>query len=186
MGWLSKIFKPAAKPVQAAPATPPPKNPDVMWERPTMINWLDPKAKISKYFTVHEALYLPTWKTYHVPSEEEKINILKTAVAMDAVREFLGTPISVHVWIRPTKANCPSSPHHGQDYNAVVKGAKSSPHIKGLAVDWHSTGTCDEVRTKLKPELERLNICVEDLPKSVWVHMDIMPPRGGTRRFFLP
>src|SRR5690606_2816239 len=106
--------------------------------------------------------------------------------AMERVREVLGTPITVHCWIRPMAVNCPGSRYHGRDYNAAVGGSKNSPHITGAAVDWHSTDPCDLIRAKLKPRLEQLEICVENLPGSNWVHVDTYPPRRNTGRFFRP
>lgn len=150
------------------------------------INWNDEKAKISRYFTVHEALWLPSWRVYHEPSEEEKDNILELAVKMDKVRDFLQAPISVHVWMRPDFLNAPGHSKHGQDYNAFVKGAPRSAHKLGKAVDWSVPGvSCDLVRSKLLPKLEEFGLCMEDLPGSNWVHADCMPPRKGGR-FFKP
>jgi hypothetical protein len=149
------------------------------------LDWSDPKCKIGKFFTVKDALWLPSWKVLHSPSESEKAEILKMAAAMDAVREFLQLPISVHVWIRPSSVNAPGTPHHGKDYNAFVKGAKSSAHKFGRAVDWSCKGlTCDEVRAKLEPKLEEFGLRMEDLPGSTWVHLDNMPVKA--KRFFKP
>lgn len=154
-------------------------------EKPVQIDWTNPEQKISKYFSVKEALYLPSWKVLHIPNEQEKANILKTAEVMDKIREFLGKPISVHVWLRPTLNN-PSHAKHGQDYNLFIKGAKASAHKVGLAVDWSCRDyTCDKVRELLLPKLEEFNIRVEDLPGSNWVHTgtDWKP---GKSRFFKP
>lgn len=150
-----------------------------------MINWTDPKCSISKYFTVKDACLLPSWGVLHMPSDVEKANILRTAAVMDEIRAFLGAPILVHCWIRPGSVNCPGNPHHGQDYNAFIKGAPKSAHKSGLAVDWHALKeSCDTSRARLLPELERLKIRMEDLPKSGWVHIDLNPP--NPIRFFKP
>lgn len=150
------------------------------------IDWTNPAQKISKYFTVKEALYLPSWSILHIPSEEEKLNILKMAEKMDLVREFIGSPVSVHVWIRPGSVNQPSSPRHGQDYNAFIKGAPKSAHKIGSAVDWSVKGTsCDDIRTKLIPKLEEYDLRMEDLKGSNWVHLDCVKPFNNVR-FFKP
>lgn len=176
------------------PAQPPPKQEEpkaqepVKQQQPTPagINWLDPKARISKHFTVHEALWLPSWSVYHVPSEVEKASILQLASAMDRVRDFIGSPIRVHVWIRPSSLNSPGHPMHGQNYNAFVKGAPGSAHRYGKGIDWSSPGvSCDDLRAKLLPKLEEFKLCMEDLPGSSWVHNDIFLPRK-TGRFFKP
>jgi len=153
------------------------------------INWSDPKAKISKYFTVHEATFLPSWRIYHQPSEQEKKDIVEFAEAMDIVRKRIGKPIYVHVWIRPKKTNAPNSDKHGKDYNSFI-GSKSttSGHIFGKACDFHVSGylgpeKCAEIRQKILPYLEELNIRMEDI-NGAWIHLDNKPV--GYKGFFKP
>lgn len=154
-----------------------------------MINWSDPKCKISKHFTVHEATFLPSWRIYHLPSEEEKVEIVKLATIMDNLRDKLNKPFIVHVWIRPKKVNCPSSTRHGQDYNLFIGStSKKSGHIFGQAIDFHVSGmagpnSCNLVREDIKPELERLNIRMEDI-QGGWIHIDTKSV--GRKRFFKP
>lgn len=152
-----------------------------------MIDWNDPKAKISKYFTVGEALYLPSWGVYHNPSEEEKQSIIETAKKMDQIRDFIGYAIKVHCWIRPTKVNCQENQYLGQDYNKFVGGATKSAHIEGKAVDWSaigypSTSFCDELREKLLPQLQVFDIRMEN-HSGPWLHIDIRPPVNNNRYF---
>lgn len=152
------------------------------------IIWTDPEFKISDFFTVKDALFLPSWGIYHTPSEQEKEEILKTAKFMDEVRVILGLPILVHCWMRPSKVVCEGSPYNGKDYNAFVKGSKASNHIKGLAVDWHLNGfesseKCQEVREKLIPLLEKLNLRMEDRV-GPWIHLD--RDKVKSKRFFKP
>lgn len=136
--------------------------------------WDVPTAKISRHFTTHEATYLPSWKKYHQPTAQEKQNILRLALVLDQLRDFLEAPIIVHCWIRPT------------DYNQFVGGAPRSAHLEGLAVDFHVTGmTCDSVREKLLPKLDEFGIRMENLPGTSWVHVDIRAP-GNTGRYFKP
>lgn len=151
-----------------------------------MVDWNDPKSKISKYFTVKEALWLPSWQVMHIPSDEEKANILAHAEKMDLVREFLGAPMHVHCWIRPVLNN-PQSSYHGQDYNQLVHGAKGSVHISGSAVDYDAAGlVCDDVRAKLEPKLEEFGLRMERMPGSNWVHNDSKEVLPGHDRFFNP
>jgi hypothetical protein len=145
-----------------------------------------PQGKItnSKYFQWSEALYLPSWQVYHTPSQVEKDNIIKTAAVMDQIREFFGKPINIHVWCRPI-LNSPGHPRHGQDYNQFINGAANSAHKVGLAVDFDVKGmSCDDVRAKLLPLLDKLNIRMEDLPGSSWVHIDLFPVKS--KRYFKP
>lgn len=154
-----------------------------------MTDWNDPKAKISKYFTVKEALLLPSIKVLHIPSEEEKIQILALAEKMDVVREFLGKGIIVHCWIRPTSVNCVDPKYKGFDYNEHIGSkAKKSAHIFGKALDFHVAGYegkygCDAMRALLIPKLEEWDMRMEDINGS-WIHMDIAEVKS--QRFFKP
>lgn len=140
------------------------------------IDWSDPKSKISKYFSVGEALYLHQWDCYHIPSDEEKDNIVRHALNMDLVRELLGVPCRVHCWMRPESLNCPDSPHHGEDYNALCKGAASSQHKKGDATDYDPIGmSCDDARALLESKLEEWGMRMEKAPGTDWVHNDSGP-----------
>lgn len=168
------------------------------------VDWNNSDSMISKYFTVKNATYLPSWKTYHIPNEEEKSNILQVAEKMDRIREFLGEPILVHVWIRPGKASCPGTEWDGMDYNEWLyknvvwknlteeekktKKVPNSPHKTGKAVDWSivdkkTADGCAEVRNKLLPKLEELDIRMEDIVGN-WIHIDIYPV--VSKRFFKP
>lgn len=150
------------------------------------LDWSNHKSMLSKHFTVGEALYLPSWKVYHIPSEDEKANLLRHAQNMDKIREFLGVPLNVHCWIRPVLNN-PDSPHHGEDYNAFVKGAKNSSHKLGLATDYDAKGlSCDDVRAKLEPKLEEFGMRMERMPGGNWTHNDSADLAPGGHRFFIP
>lgn len=147
------------------------------------INWSDPTCKISEYFAVKEACWLPSWKVLHSPSFCEQANIVKMANIMDRVRVFFDKPVNVHCWIRPI-ANCADSECHGNNYNAFVGGAANSWHKYGLAVDFDVVGmNCDEVRRKLLPKLEELNIRMEANEGSPWVHIDCGAVNGADRYF---
>ena len=151
------------------------------------VDWNDPNCKISKHFTVKEALWLPSWQVMHIPSEEEKANILKHAANMDKIREFLGASLNVHCWIRPGALNNPNSDKNGQDYNAFVKGAKNSSHKLGLATDYDASGlNCDDVRAKLEPKLEEFGLRMERMPNGPWVHNDSASVPVGGNRYFIP
>jgi hypothetical protein len=151
-----------------------------------MVDWSDPSSKISKYFTVGEATYLKRWNTHHVPSDEEKANIVEHAKRMDEAREAVGRPFKVHVWIRPTSANCPNTPFHGKNYNALVGGAKHSAHIVGKATDFDAGQDCDDTRTTLESKLEDIGLRMEKNPGSDWVHLDSAAVPPGGNRYFQP
>jgi len=139
------------------------------------IDWSNPSAKISKYFTVKEACWLPTWQKMHIPDEIEKENIIKMAQTMDLIREFIKMPIIISCWIRP------------KDYNADprIGGAPKSMHITGRAVDWTTGKNCDNIRKLLLPQLSFWKIRMEDKPGSNWVHVDNKDVEDKNR-FFKP
>lgn len=131
-------------------------------------------------FRWREALWLPTWAIYCFPTPEQQKNIIKVASVMDAIRNRFGKPIQVTSWLRPSRYNEWKFPHG-------VGGAKASSHVEGKAVDFKvMTISCDEVRQELIPLLEHLNIRMEDLPGSNWVHIDCRSPGSEGKRFFMP
>lgn len=151
-----------------------------------VLDWNNPKSKISKYFTVSDALMLREWKRLANSddglTEEIKANILKTAAKMDAIREFLNKPILVKSWLRPPK------------YNVAIGGAAKSAHMDGLAIDWWTDQNgdgqlngddCDELKKILMPKLREWGIRMEDNGKGArWIHIDLRPVKN--LRFFKP
>lgn len=147
-----------------------------------MIDWANPKGKVSTYFTVHDLLYLPKWDRLANVSDgltdHIKLHLVTLALKMDVVRLFLGSPIIPHVTYRPPA------------YNKLIGGASESAHMclgNYAAMDFHAfTFDCDNVRGKLVPMLEQYGMRMENRPQSNWVHMDTKPPPTGGHRFFLP
>jgi hypothetical protein len=123
------------------------------------VNWKDATCKISKYFCVRDACWLPSWKKLHNPTPSEAANILEMAAKLDLVRELLKKPIKIHSWIRPRL------------YNLLIGGALNSSHILGKAVDFSCGEDCDLTRQKLLPHLPDLKLRMENLPESNWVHL---------------
>ena len=135
--------------------------------------------KISKWFSWSEATYLPQWKRLANEkdglNDEIKANLTKLFAKMDQIREHFGKPINVHVAYR--------SP----EYNKLVKGASKSAHLQGLACDFDVKGlSCDDVRKDILEHklLDSLELRMEDLPNSTWVHLDLMAPNPN--RYFKP
>lgn len=148
------------------------------------VNWSDHNSRLTDHFTVHEALWLPSWRVYHVPSETEKQEILQIARVMERIRAIFDKPIMVHCWMRPNRANCPGHARHGQDYNKFIGStATRSAHIFGRAVDFHvatySGGSgCDRARETLRSHLSRLGIRMEGNTGGGWIHIDNYPNAG--------
>jgi hypothetical protein len=164
------------------------------------IDWSDPSAMVSQHFSVKECTYLPSWNCYHSPSDEEKVNIINMAQKMDKVRDVLGKPINVHVWIRPAVLNCPSFDPStvvtdtdkkkealaNLDYNVYVGGASHSAHVLGKAVDYDCGENCDITRLTLESQLEILGLRMERGPGDSWIHNDDQPVSPGGNHYFWP
>lgn len=87
---------------------------------------IDRDEKISKYFTMGEAIHSSIAKKKrikNIPNWEERANIRYTARRLDAVRKILGRPVIVTSWYR------------GERLNKAVGGSSTSMHRRGMAVD---------------------------------------------------
>lgn len=133
------------------------------------------ELRLSKFFTLTECLFLPSWG--RVANEADGLtdeilaNLKILCRKMDKVRLLVEVPIVVHCAYRPP------------EYNKQVGGAPNSWHMKGMAMDFHASyWDCDYVRSKLRPHLEELEMRMENLPGSSWIHMDI----GTGTRYFKP
>ncbi len=144
----------------------------------------------SKYFHWREALFLPSIKEYHQPSDEEIQNIRELCTRLDKVRELVGKPILVHCWIRPRSVVCDNPEYKGFDYNKHVDGAKNSAHVTGEAVDFHVNGlTVDQFQNILKPKCAEFKLAAEQNGKVVkrnWCHVQSRKLSDGSYRFYLP
>ena len=115
----------------------------------------------STNFSWSEALFLPRWEVYAYPTRKQVGNIIIMAEKLELIRTIVGRPMHVTSWLRPKK------------YNRTIGGASRSWHMTGGAVDFFVKGmSADQVRKKLRPYLEDLEIRMEDLPGSSWVHVD--------------
>ena len=143
------------------------------------IDWTNPSVKVSSHFSVRECLWLPSWGRMANESDglndEVKNNLIELCAKMDIVREFLGVSINIHVTYRP------------EAYNKQIGGASHSKHFIGSAMDWDASGmNCDDVRARLEPMLEQLDMRMEKLPQSGWVHLDTGNVPSGGHRYFIP
>ncbi len=79
----------------------------------------------------------------------------------------------IHSWLR-----C-------RPYNSFIGGAKESAHLDAAAVDFSIKGaSCYVITQRLKSELQRLEIRMEDLGENAsWCHADIKPAINGVRIF---
>ena len=114
----------------------------------------------SKWFTWHEALYLPQVQAY--ASVEQAMNVMRTCKVLDNIREFYNTPIQITSWLRPN------------NYNKMIGGATFSHHRSGLAVDFMVMGlNSEKVRQDLKknPQL-LLGASMEEGTVHVHIQLD--------------
>lgn len=135
-------------------------------------------ANLTKHFTWHEALWLPSWSREALPSdgldEEIQTNLLSVFETLEVIRSlFMGKPVIIHSAYRPHL------------YNRQIGGALRSAHVDGLAVDFHiqSVG-CGDVRKILLPHLSTLGVRMENNVGGNWIHIDKRDPVGD--RFFNP
>lgn len=151
-----------------------------------LIDWANPRCKITDHFTVGDALMLREWGRLATKADgltdEIKTNIVTAAQWMEKARAILGKPVFVKSWYRP------------KVYNSVIGGAKFSQHMLGNAVDFwadqDSDGDkdgkdCDDIKALLMPKLAELGLRLEDNGKAArWCHLDSKPVPAGGNRFF--
>jgi uncharacterized protein YcbK (DUF882 family) len=141
-------------------------------------DFIDKPIGNSKYFKWKDALWLNQWEVCAIPKTDSiYLNIIEVCTKMDKIREIIQAPIVITSWYRPIR------------YNEFIRGAKSSAHILGKAVDFQvQNQTADDVRHALYFSMILLDIRMENLPKSNWVHIDtkVDGPMGLQERFFSP
>lgn len=130
--------------------------------KPEQVNWNNPHAKVSLYFTVGEV-------TQHDPrripkTDLVKKNVLFLAAKLDIIRVAWGHPIGVTSWYRP--------PH----INKAVGGVANSQHINGSAVDIYPLGggTLLEFQSWLDKRWDR---ALGYGAKKGFVHLDLRKGR---------
>lgn len=142
-----------------------------------MISWVDPYSRVSTQFNVHDCLYLPKWK--RIATEEDglndvvKHNLIFLCKTLDKLVVYLDAFIHVHSMYRPA------------EYSVLVGGSAHDVHVYGRGIDFDCNPqmTCDEVKAKLLPVLEKYGLRMEDNgPGAPWVHLDTHSV--ATTRFF--
>jgi hypothetical protein len=116
---------------------------------------------ITEHFSWQEA-FITTHREIENEFEDDGIliNIARTAVRMEKVREILQVPITVNSWYRSPVLN------------AAVGGAKNSDHMVGCAVDFIAPtfGMPIDVAKKLIQNKELLN-WKQLIMEHTWVHI---------------
>lgn len=126
---------------------------------------------ISKHFTLKEATVTTTRLDNTPDNDEDLATIQRTAMRMEAIREFLGGPIIINSWYRSTVVN-----------NAVG-GVANSQHKLGEAVDF----VCPTYGSpyKICKALENLLVEFEIdqlILEPTWVHISFCTSRKNRDR----
>ena len=133
------------------------------------LDWNDPNCKVSKYFTVKECLWLPSWNRMANDSDgltpQIKANLIALCGKLDIVRDYLNCPINVHCMYRSPK------------YSELVGGFSTDVHTGngGVAVDFDCNPnlSCDEIKNLLLPCIENWSLRMEDNGAGAsWIHLD--------------
>lgn len=116
-----------------------------------------------KYFTIGELTESATARRYNIkniPGVME-LNNLTSLVEhlLDPLRELLGKPINV------------SSGYRSKKLNDIVKGSKTSAHVKGLAADIHTKGNNLELAYLAKDLPFDQCIIYDKLENPSWIHI---------------
>jgi uncharacterized protein YcbK (DUF882 family) len=134
---------------------------------------LNQKVPGCNNFYWYELVYLSGLDSYIYTSKEVKENLIDICKRLQKIRDMFGKSIKITSGYRPAL------------YNKHINGAAKSQHVLGKAIDFKVKGvSADRVRKKILPELEKLGLRMEDLPKSTWVHIDTK--KVGRKRFFQP
>ena len=130
------------------------------------IDWSNPDSRISSHFTVHEALWLPSWSRMATEADgltdDIKANLVALFSKIDTIRDKAG-PLVVNCAYRPPA------------YNKLIGGAEHSAHILGKAVDFHAVNedinSLKDIIVK-NDLLESLNVRMESAKGApTWCHI---------------
>ena len=116
-----------------------------------------------RYFTIGELTESATARKYNiknVPGITELNNLISLVEnLLDPLRELLGKPIYV------------SSGYRSKKLNDIVKGSKTSAHVKGLAADIHTKGNNLELAYLAKDLPFDQCIIYDKLENPSWIHI---------------
>lgn len=135
-------------------------------------------------FAWNDALLIPSWGIYHIPSDEELKNIIELSNRFSPIVKKLGG-IKVSCWIRPTFVNNPEfKEFHGRNYNKFVGSVSlASLHISGRAIDfkplsgsltdyWNKTRELWLGRMEVKEATIKSGSKTSNGKETGWIHID--------------
>jgi hypothetical protein len=142
------------------------------------MDWTNGSEQVTPHFTVNDCLMLHEWNRLATEADGADFDKL-TALCqiLEQVRSALGVPMSVHCIFRSTAYNLAQNilPPTGADVHSFCQA---------VDFDCNSNFTIQEVKDKLEPLLEQLNIRMEK-GTTTWVHIDIHSI-GPSGRYFTP
>lgn len=123
-------------------------------------------TKISPHFTLEEATKTSQPFDNSPDNDEDLATIQRTAMRMEAIREFLGGPILINSWYRSTAVN------------RAVGGVVDSQHKLGEAVDFTcpAFGSPFRICKALQPLLAEFGID-QLILEPTWVHVSFKTSR---------
>lgn len=123
-------------------------------------------TQLTTHFTEEEMTFTQVRGYDNKPVGQDLRNLLRTATAMEGIRDLFGSPINVHSGFRCT------------DVNRVVGGVPNSAHRFGLACDFDIAmwGTNRQVWERLKQRVVQLEIDQLILEFENWVHVGLAGP----------
>jgi len=142
------------------------------------MDWTNPTDHVTDHFTVNDCLMLHNWNRLATEADGadfDKLTIL--CQKLEEVRAALGAPMSVHCMFRSTQYNIAQG---------ILLPTGKDVHTQNLACDFdcNSTMSIQDVKDKLEPLLDQLDIRMER-GTATWVHVDLRAP-GPSGRYFTP
>lgn len=136
--------------------------------------------RLSTNFTLHEAIRSNTAARKGInntPNTQQLINMSHSALGMEEIRSLLGVPCIVTSWLRV------------KELNRIIGSSDSSPHPKGLAVDFVPKGmTVKQAYKKIKKSHVAFKKLIYEFPesKAPWIHVEFYPfMMRGEKTFLL-
>ena len=130
----------------------------------TKIDWTNPKAKISQFFTVWEVTKGDPRRIPEVGSEVER-EVLMLTIELDKIRQEWNAPVLVNSWYRPLSVN------------RAVGGASDSQHLYGRAVDIRPVNREDLIKFQSWLDLNWFGALGYGAPRG-YVHLDTRNGKG--------
>lgn len=140
-----------------------------------MIDWTNPKDKVTEHFTVNDCLMLHNWNRLATDADGADFNALQTLCnKLEEVRTLLNCSMNVHCMFRSKEYNIEQG---------ILLPTGDDVHAMNLAVDFDCGPnlTIQQVKDILEPQLEVLGIRME-FGTTTWVHIDLHPV--GNARYF--